>query len=654
MPHIVDPSGSTEALERAMRRCGRAVVSLSGAGVPPRAMNPWRALSPIFAAAVTALLCAIPWIAPGVGTAFDGLDLALAGGVTAVGLVATLIASARRRPSRGFTPESWVWVTPLLTLLAVVPIAVAWRSGRSNGAFLAGVIPYSDAGDYLQGAYRLLHEGALEPWSSRRPLNSALLAARLVLVRHSPERALVLQALLLAFSSALGARAVALDHGRRAGITVGAGVMIFGAIYTPTSLSESLGLTLGSLALAALWHASRTASAWAFGAGLGALTVALNARAGPFFALPTLLLWGLWRARGSLRGFVSTLVASLSSIAAAFAFNRALIAVHHGNTSGLHGNFSYSLWGLAHGGVPWDRALTAHPEVLAMGDAEAASHLYNLAARQILEHPGALLTGLWVNVLELVAMVIDPLTGDATSESPFAQTAIFAALVAGALFAVRRVLRSRPDDDALRMSLAAVLGLALSVPVIFLDGRVRVFAAGFPLAVAAIVATVAARRGDAVGPVSAHREAAKAPVALLAMLVIAAMVLPRLGRRHDSVNPTTCRSGEATFALATFGSPLRRRIVAGGTGVLGESVPLETLHARIARDPNLGFTQLDDQLRALREGDLVIAGLDLLSSRFEYFVFPAGTRVRRGAVVSGCAERPAREFRQFRRVRRLR
>lgn len=617
-------------------------------------MNPARALPPILAAIATAAICALPWLAPSLGSAFDGLDLALAGAVTAAALLATIFAAIRRSPSTGFTPESWVWVTPTLTLLGVVPIAVAWRSGRSNGAFLAGALPYSDAGDYLQGALKLLRDGVLEPWSCRRPLNASLLAARLALVNLSPERALVLQALLLAVSATLGARAVALDYGRRAGLAVGAGVMVFGAIYTPTSLSESLGLTLGSLALATLWHGARVGSAWMLGAGLGVLTVGLNARAGPFFALGTILLWALWDGRARLRRFLATLVASVGAIGAAFWFNRALVTWHGGAAAGLHGNFAYTLWGLAHGGIPWDRAMTQHPEVLAMNDAEASAYLYHLARAHIVSHPTGLAQGLWVNVHELIAMIVDPLTGGALTSRPVAQTAVFLAILAPSLYGCRRVLRAAPDDTALRMALAASLGLALSVPVIFLDGRVRVFAAGFPLGAAALVACLAARRGGRLGAASTHREASSAPLLLFAALVIGAVALPKLGRRQVSLASASCPAGEAPFALWTAGAPLRRRIVSGGAAVQGQSVPRDTLHARIARDPNLGFTQLDDQLRALRVGDVVIAGLDLRASRLEYYVFPSSLRVPQRDVVRGCAERPAREFRQLRRVRRLR
>jgi hypothetical protein len=618
-------------------------------------MDALRSMLAFLAPVITALLCTLPWLAPGVGAALDGLDLALPGAVAGLALLATIVASARRTPREPFDAAGWWWALPSMTLLGVAPIAVAWATARSNGAFLAGVFPYSDAGDYVQGALNLLAEGRLDAWNSRRPLNAALFAARLALVDLSVERALVLQALLLALSVTLAARAVALDYGRRAGLTLGAGVMVFGAIYTPTTLSEPLGLTLGALGMATLWHAARTGHRGLLGAGMFTLTAALNARSGPFFALGTLLLWAAWDARRrGLRGALGALGAGALGSVAAFAFNSALLRVHHGAIAGMHGNFSYTLYGLARGGVPWDRALTEHPEVTQMTDAEASAFLYARAAELIRSDPMGLLRGFAANVHELVAMVVDPLTGERLHGRPTAMWLVFATLLSPAAVAYAAALRKRPDDAAMRMSLAAAAGLALSVPVIFLDGRVRVFAAGFPLGLASFVAAVAALRGPDRANAPTHRDAARAPVALAAALVLASLVGAALGRRHPSVSTTSCPTGEDAFALWTDGDPMHRAITRGGGLARDGAVPEDTLDARIGRDANLGFTQLDAQLRALAPGDTVIAGLDVSTHRFGYYVFPRGMRRPRRAVIQGCVAHPDENIRQFRRVTRVR
>lgn len=611
------------------------------------------AIGTLVAPVLTALVCALPWLAPSLGAALDGAELALPGVVTGLALLATIVASVRRTPQREM--DGWVWALPALTLLAVAPIAIAWASARSHGAFLLGAIPYSDAGDYLQGAWKLLGEGALDPWNCRRPLNAALFAARLVLVGHSVERAMVLQALLLALGASLAGRAVAMDLGRRAGFTVAAAVVVFGAIYTPTTLSESLGLTLGALALATLWHAARTGRPLALGAGFFALTVALNARSGPFFALGTLLLWAALDARRrGLRALAMRVGAALAGCGLAFAFNTLLLRAHGGAVAGMHGNFSYTLYGLARGGIPWDRAVSEHPAVTRMGEAEAAQYLYARAMEQIRAHPTGLLRGLVVNVHELVEMIVDPLTAGSLQGHNALKWLVFAALVAPAVVLARKALRARPDDAALRMSLAAAAGLALSVPVIFLDGRVRVFAAGFPLGVASLVGVIAALRGTRGADADLHRVASRAPVGLLAALLASALILPRLGRAHPRGDAPACPEGEDRIALWTPGIPLVRTVVSGAGPAVGRRVPEATLDARIGRDPNLGFTQLDAQLHALAPGDSALAALDLVSGRFEYYVFSPEVHLPAREVVRGCAVRPAENIRQFRVVTRVR
>jgi hypothetical protein len=146
----------------------------------------------------------------------------------------------------------------------------------------------------------------------------------------------------------------------------------------------------------------------------------------------------------------------------------------------------------------------------------------------------------------------------------------------------------------------------------------------------------------------------RAPAWIFAALLLLAVVGPKVARRHPVAESSSCREGERAFALWTEGRPLWRRVVEGGDATEGGRVPRETLHARIARDPNLGETQLDAQLRALRVGDTVYAGLDLRSRTLEYFVFARGEAPSRRRVVRGCAARPAQDYRQFRRVRRWR
>ena len=64
-------------------------------------------------------------------------------------------------------------------------------------------------------------------------------------------------------------------------------------------LSENLGLALGAAALALLWDGVQSGRRWLLALGLFTLALALNARAGAFFALPALVIWLVWREQDS-------------------------------------------------------------------------------------------------------------------------------------------------------------------------------------------------------------------------------------------------------------------------------------------------------------------------------------------------------------------
>src|SRR5690606_29351137 len=56
--------------------------------------------------------------------------------------------------------------------------------------------------------------------------------------------------------------------------------------YIHTTLSETLGLTLGTVSFILLWNGFRNANKLVFNAGIATLAIALTVRAGPNFMVP--------------------------------------------------------------------------------------------------------------------------------------------------------------------------------------------------------------------------------------------------------------------------------------------------------------------------------------------------------------------------------
>jgi hypothetical protein len=235
----------------------------------------------------------------------------------------------------------------------LVPLVDRWENGRRAYASVAGVLPYSDARGYYIGAQQLLFDGDLDSFNSRRPLNAAFLTFRLAVTNLDLRWSLVIQAVLLGVASFLAARVVARDLGPVAGMALFAGIYGFAAFGVDTVMSESLGVTLGALALAALWTAVRDRRLWVAAVGLFLLTSGMNARAGAFLLLLALPIFLAWRFRRSERFSWKTLGVTLGAVVAALATNVFLVVLLHGAPSNLNTNFNQSLYGLARGNERW-------------------------------------------------------------------------------------------------------------------------------------------------------------------------------------------------------------------------------------------------------------------------------------------------------------
>jgi hypothetical protein len=581
------------------------------------------------------------WRAP-VAAAYGDLALAMPVLVAVAALAAIFVGRARpawRLPSAVAGDAALV----IAVLLLEGAIAGAWSASRSHGALIGGRIPYSDAADYLSGAGRLLHAGALDEWNSRRPLNASLFAVRLALAGESLLGALHLQAALLALCTWLAARSVARDLGWRAGTIVLGGTLVFGSIFAPTTMSECLGLSLGALAFATLWSAARTRAPVDLAVGGALLAAALSARSGPFVVLVTVMAWaaylhrreGVAKAARGAAYFAGGVLAGLQ-------VTRLLLAVHHGVGAGAQSNFSYTLYGLAHGGVGWERAWSDHPAIAAMGDARGAAFINALAVAQIKAHPLTFVLGLWRNVECLAFSWTEQLSGDALAHRPALQWIAFAALMGAIAWAVRRAWRRTEADPALALCAAVFAGMGLSVPVIYMDGRERVFAAAFPGALALISAIVATRReGDAT-------DVARAPRALGLALLALAVVGPRVGHAVTRVAPAPtepCPDGASAFATVIHPGTPRVFI---GRGSDRSAVGLRAFRLAIGRDPNLGTNGLGAALAALPEGATVLGAFDDARGALCYLVFDVAPPTR--AVLRGCARPMSDGARPLRRV----
>jgi hypothetical protein len=354
-------------------------------------------------------------------------------------------------------------------------------------AALFGFLPWSDAHGYYVGARRLSDLGTLDEWSQRRPMNAALLAFRLGLTGYDLRLATVLQVLLLALCTFSASHALARGLGVWAGIGVTALILAFGRIYQPTTLTESLGISFGALSVSLLYRGIQDRNAALAAGGLGAMSLAMGARAGAVLAIPCLLV-GLFLLKRVFeasrpKAFTAALVAAVLGVSWTLALNRL-----YGMKGGMaYSEFSYVTCGLAMGGS-WVDAAQRYADELAVLPSERAkaSFLYGQTFDLVRRDPRPLIRVLLRNEWLFFREMGPWLHGLAFLDVPRGIVLASCLQVLLLLAIVRHLFRGRIPGESM-FWLAGWAGILLSVPFIR-DPGWRGIAASWPF-VAAFVST---------------------------------------------------------------------------------------------------------------------------------------------------------------------
>ena len=289
-------------------------------------------------------------------------------------------------------------------------------------------------------------------------------------------------------------------------------LLVLSLFYRPlvgTLLSEHLGLALGSLGFALLLRGVDLRQSSLFLFGCFAMALALSARAGPFFVLPLLALWGARYFRRDsflsvpvLAGAVGVMAMGVgSSVGLSWALGR---------VDGAFSNFSYVLYGLLVGGN-WQTALKDHPELLSLDPKEHPARIYALALSILAGDPWSLGRGAWRAWRAFLG----------TYPFGFVGRPGAFVLLAMATVGIVRVGRRRLATDSLVV--AAALGVFLSVPFVppWDASPMRAYAAVLPLiAVLPALGITAIRRTACREP--ARQEGGRVAIAGVAAIIAAA------------------------------------------------------------------------------------------------------------------------------------
>ena len=295
-------------------------------------------------------------------------------GVTML-LAGVTLYLAFRIPNRS---GNLIGMASTLSLFAM-PLAGLWASGQTQSTVLSGLIPLNDAQLYYTDALRLMDGTAFSTFSARRPIFAGLFAVLLSITGRNLMAALAILTAITGLACYFTVREIQRTHGAEVAAFILLVLFLFNRAHSGISMSESLGLALGSLGFGLLWRGASTKSLLYIWTGLLATTLALNARAGAFFVLPILILWTGWLLRENKLIPWKVLFISASAVVLGFVLNLALtrlLAVPNGVP---FANFSYTLYGLASGGKSWAYVFQANPELLGIPEPEQSKRIYQLA-----------------------------------------------------------------------------------------------------------------------------------------------------------------------------------------------------------------------------------------------------------------------------------
>lgn len=431
--------------------------------------------------------------------------------------------------------------------ISIIPLFISWSTANPYYSTIGGLLPYSDANGYYNGAEHLLDTGKLDSWSQRRPVNAILFSERLVLTNFDFRAALLLQAIMFGCAAFFAAWAVTRTLGKIAGLMMFAGLFAFAALYIPSTLSEVLGITVGTLGFTLLWLGVTEKKEVLFFSGLIILTLALFIRLGAMLVLPALVLYsGYLFQKEKKYNFKITAIAAIS-IGFVLFINQSINWLYGDGTGSSFTNLGDSLYGLAVGGKGWNQGNIDYP-LNNMTVAQHTNLLLNKSIELILSNPslfiGTLIKDLINNSIQFIYnivgsfafMWVDKGVMNQFLYAPFIDQLPFILPVAIIfLLGIIRFYFYKKNPDMIYFLFITIIAIFLSLPVFYSDTGFRTTAATIPFVAAIISVSIVGLM-----PKSCLQEKIKKandssfhisvfPLVMSIFIVVSALIFPMIG-----------------------------------------------------------------------------------------------------------------------------
>lgn len=509
-------------------------------------------------------------------------------------------------------------------LLFGLPLSGLWRSGASEPFIIGGLLPFSDAASYYSDALRVVEGFRFSAFSARRPLFPALLTVLLAVTGQNLVVSIAILSALIAIVCYLAAREMQRSMG-----TFPAAVFLF-ILYlfyrriAGTTMTENLGLPLGVAAFTILWTAARRKNLWQTAIGLLLLTLALNARAGTFFVLPTLVLWCGFAFRGKRLFSIPAFGISALAVAFGFALNMLVFKLVADPGGMVFSNFSYTLYGVVAGGKGWMQILIDHPELAQLDDVSRSAQTYALVFEAFKAHPFNIVIGAFKNWFDYLmprgAGAFGFIRGnEALSWANYAFRIILSVLAGWGLISAWKQRKQEPFT----LMLWAAAGLFLSVPFVPPNdsNQMRVYAASVTFLIAfsmiglkSLLELVFKQKKQNLQMEESRPEPALLFGIVLALVSIGGVLLVKAISRPQELPLAACPTSETQMMVRfTPGSLVQ---IAGEPTSQRINVPLGRFVAL-----NEGYPEMHVALvQSVGEGAVIARPLDLISMQYSLLI----------------------------------
>lgn len=529
----------------------------------------------------------------------------------------------------------------LILIAFTLPLIRLWQTAESTWNIVLGLLPWADATEYYFDASRLIEGELFSAFSGRRPLYASLLAALLKLSEQNLQITLIIFTVINGLAVFFFAEEIFKQLGSVPAVVAMYLSQLFYRPYVGTTLTEQLGYPVGLLALVILLRAVKTRIFWLFSLGIMLLTYALLIRAGTFFVIPILILFGIVNFAKDRRDNIKFSIILLLALVIPVLSNSWLGSVIASPKTVEFANFADTLYGQASGGVRWTQAIIDHPELASMTEPDRSRLLYRLAFEEIKNNP----MGLVQASVKAIVDFIRPGPSSGFGFLNFGNKVIDFLFQASAallfLFGLWRIWMSR-KNAVLAFMFAFWLGTFLSIPFLPpIDAGVRPYAATIAsvfLPVCFVFYPVVfkswedSRRADQMIPVGIFYYVA---FALILLSLIGAPLLKAFARPVP-VQPVSCASGLV---------PVRFKINTGSYISLSSEqeiyktqVPKVLLSDVRQSFDDFPYGNFAGLVRKIRQPVLIAAVTDISTGQGIWVVISGEQKGYEGQVVSACAE----------------